>query len=136
MLDFIYPLLCTETIMYLFMSATVLILVGGVIITKLSSDWVLLAGLNIFYVWLFAGFVLNFFFEPFGIYMLHWFLSMILYYAIWLFLNWICEKWGKPYMGEGGMVILMPAYLFIATSVLLSLIYLTIWGVQSVLHLF
>lgn len=132
MLDFIDSLLRTETIMYLFMGVTVLILVGGAIITKLSSDWILLAGLNIFYVWLFAGFVLSFFFEPFGIFILHWFISMILFYVFWILLDWISEKWGSPYMGEGGMVIFMPAYFFIATSALLSLIHLTIWGVQSI----
>lgn len=72
---------------------------------------------NVSMVWLPISMLLSLFAAAYWLYLFFWFLSFIAFAALFVVLTWICEKYGSPYRGDGGMVMILPIYVFFATFI-------------------
>lgn len=90
-------------------------------ISRLSEPVVIEYGAFIFAISMIISFIVTFFTPSYRYFMLHWFLSSLAYFFFWCILNYICGRYGKPYNGDGGMILLLPGY-FLPLLMFFSLI--------------
>jgi hypothetical protein len=102
------------------------VLLTVVMLVSLFSETIIISyGAYIFVGSLISNFMLSFFTDNYRYFILHWFLASIGFFIFWCVLIYICSRYGKPYNGDGGMIILLPAYflpLLIFISVLLKFV--------------
>lgn len=97
---------------WLQLSIAVLLLLAVVVYKQLSEGAAIETGLYICYFWIPLCAILALFMADFWPYMMHWLLSTLAFFVIYCLAIYLCGKFGQPYMGDGGMVMLLPVYLF------------------------
>ncbi len=90
---------------------TCILLTGVMVFSRFSENTMIGSGIYVFSGWMFVCFVLSFFAEAYWYYLLHWFLSALVFFAYWFLSIYLCGRFGSPYMGDGGMVMIIPIYL-------------------------
>lgn len=94
-----------------------LVFLIGTLMSKFSEGSSIMLAVNVSMVWLPISMLLSLFAEAYWLYLLFWFLSFIAFAVLFIGLTWICGKYGSPYTGDGGMVMILPIYMFIGTFV-------------------
>lgn len=102
------------------------------LIFKFSEAIIIKSGICLFAVCLAINFVLSFFSEAYWYFILHWFLASLSFFIFWYLVIYLCENYGRPYSGDGAMVILLPVY-FLFFGIFSSLI---IKAFTAIIHLF
>lgn len=101
-------------------------------ITRFSEIKVINSGIFLFIGCLSVNFVISFYSETYWCFILHWLLASISFFFFWYFVIYICENYGQPYSGDGGLVMLLPVY-FLFFALLSSML---IKGVIKLIQLF
>lgn len=94
------------------------------LITRFSEPVIIEYGIYLFIGNMGISFLLSFFTDHYWYFVLHWFLALISYFVFWSMLIFICSRYGKPYDGDRGMLLLFPGYflpLLIFASVLVKI---------------
>ena len=84
------------------------------LVFKFSETVIIKSGIYFFAGFLILNFVHSFYSETYWYYILHWFLSSISFFVFWYLTVFICERFGRPYSGDGAMVMLLPGYFLFA----------------------
>jgi hypothetical protein len=94
------------------------------LISSFSEPILIEYGIYLFIGSMAISFLLSFFTDHYWYFILHWFLSLIIYFVFWCMLIFICSRYGKSYDGDRGMLLLFPGYflpLLIFASVLVKI---------------
>lgn len=106
----------------------VVVLTGVFLISRMSETTVIAWGIYLFFGWMAINFLLTFFANSYWYFLLHWFLSALGFLAFWYLCIYLSEKFGRPYTGDGAMVMLLPVY-FVPVFLLVSI------GIKGILVL-
>ena len=90
-------------------------------IARLSETAIIKSGIYFFAVSLLINFMVSFFSENYWYFVLHWFLSSVCFFIYWYLSIYICERYGRPYSGDGAMIMLLPVY-FLPVAILGSVL--------------
>lgn len=111
------------------------VLLGTAIFRKLSEGDIMSAGINISFVWMPLSMLMSLWTNSYWVYMLHWFLATLGFFVLYFFGVSVCGKYGRPYRGDGGMVMIIPIYLFPVTIVgslfIRAIIYVFQWVIET-----
>ena len=102
------------------------------IISRFSETKIIKSGIYLFSCCLIINFVLSFYSDAYWIFILHWFLASLIFFIFWYLLIYMSENYGQPYVGDGGMVMILPVY-FLFLALISSII---IKGIIGLIHLF
>ncbi len=91
------------------------------LISRFSETAIIKAGIYLFAICLLINFLYSFFSEGYWYFVSHWFLSSACFFIYWYFSIYICGRYGRPYSGDGGMIMLLPVY-FLPVALLGSMI--------------
>ena len=90
----------------------VIILLSAACFSRFSEGTVIKTGLNICLFWLLFILVKYCIVDSYWLFLLRWLLSMLAFFVFYYSLIFLCGKYGRPYNGEGGVLMLVPLYLF------------------------
>ena len=79
---------------------------------RLSSARLIQYGFYLLILWVLYGAFRGVLTDVGWSYYLHFTIAAAIGYAIWIGLWMLCEKWGKPYYGDGGLGVLAPIMLY------------------------
>lgn len=99
------------------------------LISFFSKTIVISYGAYMFAGCLIINFLLSLFTNNYRHFILHWFLSSISFFTFWCVLIYVCGRFGKPYNGDSGMILLLPGYflpLLIFISIVIKLVKMVI----------
>ncbi|PJJ08626.1 hypothetical protein CLU83_1912 [Flavobacterium sp. 1] len=108
---------------------TCILLAVIMLISLFSKTIVISYGAYMFVGCLIINFLLSLFTDNYRYFILHWFLSSISFFTFWCVLIYICGRYGKPYNGDSGIILLLPGYflpLLIFISVVIKLVKMVI----------
>lgn len=77
---------------------------------KFSETKVIKSGIYLFALCLVINFGLSLFSGTYWYFILHWFLASLCFFVFWYLVLYMCEQYGQPYSGDGGMVMILPVY--------------------------
>lgn len=92
-----------------------------VLISRLSETVIIKSGIYLFAICLLINFLHSFFSERYWYFVLHWFLSSVCFFIYWYLAIYTCENYGRPYSGDGAMIMILPVY-FLPVAILISVI--------------
>lgn len=106
-----------------------IILTGITAYYRFSEGKVISVGIYISFIWLPASMLVSLLMDHYWTYLMHWLLATIIFFAFYVLLIYLGGKYGNPYMGDGGMVMILPIYLtpivFIGSMAIKAGIWLT-----------
>lgn len=91
------------------------------LIVRFSETVIIKSGIYFFAVSLLINFMFSFFSENYWYFVLHWFLSSVCFFIYWYLAIYACENYGRPYSGDGAMIMILPVY-FLPVAILVSVI--------------
>ena len=91
------------------------ILTVTALVRRLSVGDVMAAGIIICFWWMPLSMLMSLWTEAYWVYLLNWFLVTLCFFGLYFFSMHVCEKYGRPYTGDGAMVMILPIYLFPVT---------------------
>ena len=80
------------------------------LVSRFSETIIIKSGIYLFAGCLIMNFILSFFSDSYWYFILHWFLSSVGFLIFWYLAIYICENFGRPYSGDGAMVMILPVY--------------------------
>lgn len=92
-----------------------------VLISRFSETVIIKSGIYLFAICLLINFMLSFLSESYWNFVLHWFLSSVCFFIYWYLSIYICECYGRPYSGDGAMIMILPVY-FLPVAIFASVI--------------
>ena len=114
---------------YIQLAFVFIILTGITVYYRFSEGKVIGAGIYISFIWLPASMLVSLLMDHYWTYLMHWLLATIIFFAFYVLLMYLSGKYGNPYMGDGGMVMILPIYLtpivFLGSIVIKGGIWLT-----------
>lgn len=120
---------------YIQLAIVSFVLIGIAACYRFSEGKVIGAGIYISFVWFPVSMLISLLLDPYWTYLMHWLLATIIFFAFYVLLMYLSEKYGSPYMGDGGMVMILPIYLtpivFLGSIALKS----GIWLIRFVVNL-
>lgn len=120
---------------YIQLTFVCIILTGITAYYRFSEEHAIGAGIYISFIWLLASMLVALLMDHYWIYLMHWLLATIIFFAFYALLIFLSGKYGNPYMGDGGMVMMLPIY-FTPVAFLGSLaIKGGIWLARALFHL-
>ena len=96
---------------YCLLTLVCILVTGLMVFSGLSESLLIGSGVYIISIWLLTGFILSFWTDTYWYYILHWFLSVIAGLGYWFLCICLSGRFGKPYTGDGAMIMLLPIYL-------------------------
>lgn len=115
-------ILFTINYVYWQMLFACIFLILMLIIFRLSQTIVIKSGMYLFAACVTINFVLSLFSVSYWYFILHWFLSSLSFFIFWYCAIYICERYGQPYSGDGGMIIILPVYI-LPVCLLVSIVF-------------
>jgi hypothetical protein len=103
----------------LFVCSVLIILL---LIFRFSEKMAIKCGLYLFAICVSVNFFYSFFTDSYWVYMLHWFLSTISFLVFWYVTIYISNEYGRPYTGEGAMIILLPLLYVMPLALFVSIV--------------
>lgn len=88
-----------------------IILIGLTVFYQFSEGKLISSGIYLSFAWMPASMIISLFMEPYWVYLLHWLLASIGFFGAYFLMIYLCGKYGNPYTGDGGMVMILPIYL-------------------------
>lgn len=120
---------------YIQLAFVCIILTGITVYYRFSEGKVIGAGIYISFIWLPASMLVSLLMDQYWTYLMHWLLATIIFFAFYVLLMYLSGKFGNPYMGDGGMVMILPIYLtpivFLGSIVIKG----GIWLTKALFHL-
>lgn len=98
-----------------------ILLIVVMLLFRFSETVVIKSGIYLFAIRLIINFIFSFFSESYWHFVLHWFLSSVGFFIFWYLAIYICERYGRPYSGDGAMIMILPIY-FLPLAILGSVI--------------
>ena len=92
------------------------VLIIILLIFKFSEKKVIKWGLYLFTGCLAVNFLFSFYTNTYWTYMLNWFLSTICFLLFWYLTIYLAGQYGRPYSGDGAMIILLPLLYLMPTA--------------------
>lgn len=89
------------------------------LVSRFSETVIIKSGIYLFAGCLTINFVLSFFLECYWYFVLHWFLSSVCFFIFWYLAIYICENFGRPYSGDGALVMVLPVH-FLPVAIFIS----------------
>lgn len=97
------------------------LLTAMLLISRFSETVIIKSGIYLFALCLIINFMLSFLSESYWYFILHWFLSSVCFFIYWFLTIYICERYGRPYSGDGAMIMILPVY-FLPVAIFGSMI--------------
>lgn len=97
------------------------VIVLAVLLTRLSGKKLLEFGVHLVFVWLILMLLGSWMSPAYWSFLGKGLLAFLLFFGCWLLLLKICDKFGQPCLGEGGLAVLLPVFI-IPHIVVVSLI--------------
>lgn len=106
---------------YYQMLFTCVLIIVIALISRFSETKIITSGIYLFAGCMTINVVISLLSQNYWFFVLHWFLASLSFFIFWYLVIYICEEYGQPYSGDGGMVMVMPVC-FLFFGILSSLL--------------